>query len=137
MPAAAKTSLSPDGTLTVSSGTSDIGTGTYTMMAILAGEALGLPLDRIVIKLGDSELPVAPLEGGSWTVASVGTAVAEACQAVAENVFKLAPGIEGSPLKHASFKEVEFTNERIALRSDASLFVTLQDALAAGDSKTH
>ena len=135
MPAAAKAELTPDGTLTVASGTSDIGTGTYTVMAILAGEALGLPLNRVIVKLGDSELPVAPLEGGSWTVASVGTAVAEACGAVAEKVFKLAKGLDESPLKHASFKEVEFVNERIVLRSDVSKFVTLQAALGAGDGE--
>ncbi len=135
MPAAAKATLGPDGTLTVASGTADIGTGTYTVMAILAGEALGLPLDRVVVKLGDSELPVAPLEGGSWTVASVGTAVAEACKAVAEKVFKLASGLDDSPLKHASFDEVEFVNERICLKSDPTKFVLLQAALAAGDGK--
>lgn len=135
MPAAAKATLTPNGTLTVASGTADIGTGTYTAMAILAGEALGLPLDRVIVKLGDTELPVAPLEGGSWTIASVGTAVTEACQAIAEKVFKLARGLEGSTLKHASFKEVEFVNERISLVADPSTFVTLQAALAAGDGK--
>ena len=135
MPAAAKATLAPDGTLTVASGTSDIGTGTYTMMAILAGEALGLSLSRVSVKLGDTELPVAPLEGGSWTVASVGTAVTKACKAVAERVFKLASGLQDSPLKHASFKEVEFANERLSLRSDPSKFVMLMDALAAGDGK--
>ena len=135
MPAAAKATLAADGTLTVASGTSDIGTGTYTMMAILAGEALGLPLDHVVVKLGDSELPVAPLEGGSWTVASVGTAVTKACEAVAKKVLKLASGIEGSPLKHASFKEVDFVDKRIVLRADPSKFVTLQSALEQGDGK--
>ncbi len=135
MPAAAKATLAPDGTLTVASGTSDIGTGTYTAMAILAGETLGLPLNRVVVKLGDSELPVAPLEGGSWTVASVGTAVTEACKMVAEKVFKLAAKLDGSPLKHASFKQVEFADERISLREDPSKFVTLRAALAAGDGK--
>ena len=135
MPAAATATLAPDGTLTVASGTADIGTGTYTMMAILAGETLGLPLDRIIVKLGDSELPVAPLEGGSWTVASVGTAVTEACKAVAQKVFKLAAGLDDSPLKHASFHDVEFANERISLRRDPSTFVRLQAALAAGDGK--
>lgn len=133
MPAAAKASLAPDGTLTVASGTSDIGTGTYTVMAILAGETLGLPLDRVIVKLGDTELPVAPLEGGSWTVASVGTAVTEACEAVAKKVFKLSAGLKDSPLKHAALKEVEFVNERVVLRTDPTQFVTLGDALAAGD----
>ncbi len=135
MPAAAKATLAPDGTLTVASGTADIGTGTYTAMAILAGEALGLPLNRVIVKLGDTELPVAPLEGGSWTIASVGTAVTGACRAVAEKIFNLAAGLDNSPLKHASFKEVEFVNERISLIADPSSFVTLQAALAAGDGE--
>ncbi len=87
------------------------------------------------MKLGDSELPVAPLEGGSWTVSSVGTAVTEACKAVAEKVFKLASGLDDSPLKHASFKDVEFVNERISLRSDSAKFVTLAAALASGDGE--
>ena len=135
MPAAAKASLAPDGTLTISSGTSDIGTGTYTALAILAGEALGLPLDRISVKLADTELPAAPLEGGSWTISSVGTAVAEACKAVAKRVLKLAGGLEESPLKGASPEDVEFANERMSLRNDSSKFITLQAALAAGDGK--
>ena len=134
-PAAAKASLAPDGTLTVSSGTSDIGTGTYTALAILAGETLGLPLDRIVVKLADTELPAAPLEGGSWTVSSVGTAVTEACKAVAKKVLRLAATLDQSPLKGVSLKQVDFANERISLRNDPSKFVTLQAALAAGDGK--
>lgn len=133
--AGAKATLAPDGTLTVASGTADIGTGTYTVMAILAGEALGLPLDRVVVKLGDTELPEAPLEGGSWTVASVGSAVTKACEGIAEKVFKLAAKLDDSPLKHASFKDVEFVDQRISLREDPSKFVTLQAALAAGDGK--
>ncbi len=134
-PAAAKASLAPDGTLTVASGTSDIGTGTYTAMAILAGEALGLPLDRITVNLADTELPTAPLEGGSWTISSVGTAVTEACQAVAKKVLKLAASLDDSPLKGASFEDVEFANERVALRKAPSKFVSLGAALAAGDGK--
>ena len=134
-PAAAKASLAPDGTLTVASGTSDIGTGTYTAMAILAGEALGLPLARIIVKLADTELPVAPLEGGSWTISSVGTAVTEACQAIAKKVLKLAVGLDESPLRGESLEDAEFANERISLRKDPSKFVPLQAALAAGDCK--
>ncbi len=135
MPAAAKASLAPDGTLTISSGTSDIGTGTYTALAILAGETLGLPLDRIVVKLADTELPVAPLEGGSWTISSVGSAVTEACKAIAKSVLTLAVGVAESPLKGASMEDVEFANERISLRDDPSKFITLQAALAAGDGE--
>lgn len=135
MPAEAKATLTQDGRLTISSGTSDIGTGTYTALAILAGEVLGLPLDRIEVKLADTELPTAPLEGGSWTISSVGTAVTEACMEVAKRVLKLAGKVNGSPLKGASLAEVEFVNERIQLRSDPSRYVALGEALIQGGAE--
>src|SRR5207245_1092003 len=68
LPASARAVLSADGKLTVSSATADIGTGTYTVMTQVAAEMLGLPLDDVTFKLGDSSLPPAPVEGGSFTV---------------------------------------------------------------------
>ena len=63
--------LSSNGHAEVACATSDIGTGTYTIMAQVAAELLGLPLESISIELGDSSLPQAQVEGGSWTAASV------------------------------------------------------------------
>jgi len=83
-PASARCVLNADGTATVSSATEDIGTGTYTVMTQIAADALGLPIDRVTFTLGDSSLPLAPLEGGSFTVASVGSAVRAACEKVRE-----------------------------------------------------
>jgi xanthine dehydrogenase YagR molybdenum-binding subunit len=80
VPASARCVLKGDGTATVSSATEDIGTGTYTVMTQIAADTLGVPLDRVTFTLGDSSLPSAPLEGGSFTVASVGSAVKAACE---------------------------------------------------------
>ena len=74
--------LTADGKLTVSSATADIGTGTYTIMTQIAAETLGLPIEDVTFKLGDSSLPKAPVEGGSFTAASVGSAVKAACEEV-------------------------------------------------------
>ena len=63
--------LGANGHAEVACATSDIGTGTYTIMAQVAADMLGLPLDNITIKLGDSSLPQSPVEGGSWIAASV------------------------------------------------------------------
>lgn len=84
--ASARAVLTTDGKLTVSSATSDIGTGTYTIMAQIAADALGLPIDNVTVQLGDSGLPEAPVEGGSWTAASVGSAVKAACDRVRERL---------------------------------------------------
>ena len=71
MPTAARIVLTANGHAEVACATSDIGTGTYTIMAQVAADMLGLPLDNISIKLGDSTLPQSPVEGGSWIAASV------------------------------------------------------------------
>ena len=93
--AAATARLTVDGKLTVSSATADIGTGTYTVMTQIAAEMLGLPLEDVTFKLGDSSLPEAPVEGGSFTVASVGSAVKAACEAVAEDALRARPEDRG------------------------------------------
>ena len=75
VPIAVRIVLTANGHAEVSCATSDIGTGTYTIMAQVAADMLGLPIENITIKLGDSSLPQAPVEGGSWIAASVSHAV--------------------------------------------------------------
>src|SRR5262249_49165659 len=75
VPASARASLALDGTLEIATATADIGTGTYTILTQIGAEMLGLPLDKVKVKIGDSDLPPAPVEGASWTTASVGSAV--------------------------------------------------------------
>ena len=68
--------LTANGHAEVACATSDIGTGTYTIMAQVAADMLGVPIDNVTVKLGDSTLPHSPVEGGSWTAASVSHAIA-------------------------------------------------------------
>src|SRR6185503_13440270 len=75
VPTSAEVELTPDAKLIVSTAAADIGTGTYTILAQIGGEMLGLPLDEVEIRIGDSSLPQCPVEGGSWTAASAGSAV--------------------------------------------------------------
>src|SRR5262249_42856268 len=75
MPIAVRVVLTANGHAEVSCATSDIGTGTYTIMAQVAADRLGLPLDAVSIKLGDSGLPQSPVEGGSWIAASVANGI--------------------------------------------------------------
>src|ERR1700687_4547224 len=69
--------LTANGHAEVACATSDIGTGTYTIMAQVAAGMLGLALRNITGKLGDSTLPFSPVEGGSWMAASVSHAIAK------------------------------------------------------------
>ena len=118
MPAKAQAVLSLDGKLTVSSGTSDIGTGTYTIMTQIAAETLGLRLEDVTFKLGDTKLPMAPIEGGSWTAASVGSAVKAVCEEVLNNLFKLAKKTKHTPLYGTDKDELSVGNGCIFLKND-------------------
>src|SRR6266481_1647770 len=69
--AAATVQLRDDGTVRVACGTQDIGTGTYTILAQIASQKIGVPLGRIEAVLGDTSLPPGPISGGSMATASV------------------------------------------------------------------
>ncbi len=132
MKASAKASLSADGKLTVSSATADIGTGTYTIMTQVAAERLGLPLGGVTFKLGDSSLPTSPVEGGSWTASTIGSAVCAACDKLREQLFALAGKVEKSPLAGAALKDVTFADGQVRLTADPTRTVALTEAMRHG-----
>ncbi|GAB3481579.1 xanthine dehydrogenase family protein molybdopterin-binding subunit [Azotobacter salinestris] len=116
MPASAKACLEPDGRLVVGSATADIGTGTYTVMTQIAAAAMGLPVGRVEFRLGDSRLSRAPLEGGSATVSSVGTAVQRACEALRQKLLDVAQQSPASPFSAVGLEDVEFVDGRMRLK---------------------
>ncbi|MEJ8572209.1 xanthine dehydrogenase family protein molybdopterin-binding subunit [Microbaculum marinum] len=74
--------LNPDGTAEVETDMTDIGTGTYAVLTQIACEMLGLPADRVRVRLGDTDLPPASGSGGSFGAASSGTSVFLACEEI-------------------------------------------------------
>jgi xanthine dehydrogenase YagR molybdenum-binding subunit len=134
--AAAKAVLTADGKLTVSSATADIGTGTYTIMTQIAAETLGLPVESVTFRLGDSSLPEAPVEGGSFTASSVGSAVKAVCDKVRMKLFRLAQPIDDSPLADVSLADVTFADGTIRLPGDRSRAVSLTRAMRYGNLDT-
>jgi xanthine dehydrogenase YagR molybdenum-binding subunit len=90
LPSAVKVRMDGAGNVVVQCGTQDIGTGTYTVMTQVASDALGIPVHRIRFELGDSNLPAAPVSGGSMTVASVAPSVQAACGALVDKIKDLA-----------------------------------------------
>ena len=125
----ARATLTADGRLEVATATADIGTGTYTILAQIAADALGLGMDDVSVRIADTELPHAPIEGGSWTAASAGSAVQLACHAVREALFKHARGVEGSPLANADREHVAFMGGRMTLLSDPSRSMGIAEAM--------
>ncbi len=129
VPARAKAILTADGKLTVSSATADIGTGTYTIMTQIAAETLGLPLENVTAKLGDSDMPFAFIEGGSTTAASVGTAVKYVCDKIAKMLLKEAGKLPGSPFNGTHRKEVVFADGLIRQKKDPAVCVSIIEVM--------
>lgn len=120
--AAAKAVLTDDGKLEVSTATNDIGTGTYTVLTQIAAETLGVSLENVSCKLGDSSLPASPVEGGSWTVSSNGSAVKEACETLQKNLLELAQKRDNSPFADAELKDVNFQNGKLEFNGNSVSF---------------
>lgn len=93
--AKARVTLKADGTALVETDMTDIGTGTYTILAQLAGEMLGLDPENVLVDLGDTAHPRGPGSGGSWGATSIGSAVYAACTAIRTAVAKKAGVEEG------------------------------------------
>ncbi|MDY0747590.1 xanthine dehydrogenase family protein molybdopterin-binding subunit [Paucibacter sp. R3-3] len=87
-PATARVRLTPQGRATVQTGTHEIGNGAYTAIAITAADQLGLAVENVEVLIGDSELPPAPVAGGSNSTASVCNAVAKACEEIRRKLGK-------------------------------------------------
>ncbi|URW75675.1 xanthine dehydrogenase family protein molybdopterin-binding subunit [Sphingomonas donggukensis] len=88
MPSSARITLTPSGTAIVETDMTDIGTGTYTILAQIAGELLGLAMPQVDVRLGDTDMPPGAGSGGSWGAGSAGSSVYLAAEKLRENIAK-------------------------------------------------
>jgi xanthine dehydrogenase YagR molybdenum-binding subunit len=116
----ANVELRDDGTARVSSATQDIGTGTYTILALLASERLGLPIDKVEVVLGDTQLPPGPISGGSMVTASAVPAVLEAVGNAIDALLATAAKAPGSKFAGRKASELEYTNGRVHPKGEAA-----------------
>jgi len=138
MKTAASATLTADGGLEIATSTADIGTGTYTILTQIAAETLALPMESVTTRLGDTDLPVGPLEGGSWTAASAGAAVQAACHAVRGTLLKHARAASGSVFASAGIDEVDFHDGRIVMRNDLDIGMSYAEVMqSAGIDRVH
>ncbi|GAB3748916.1 xanthine dehydrogenase family protein molybdopterin-binding subunit [Spirosoma pomorum] len=124
--ASAEATLTVNGKLRVTCATADIGTGTYTIMTQIAAQTMGLPMDDVIFRLGDTDMPFSLISGGSWTAATVGSAVKKVCEELSKKLFKLAKNMPHSPFAKVKFEDVVFVDKTMRLASDASVAISLQ-----------
>jgi xanthine dehydrogenase YagR molybdenum-binding subunit len=118
--ASAKVMIGNDGIAIVQSGTQDLGTGTWTVMAQVAADALGFPIDKVRFELGDSLYPEAPVSGGSQSAASVSPAVQAACIEARQQLLMIATKDRASPLVNVDVNDMTIENGWFRSISDAS-----------------
>jgi xanthine dehydrogenase YagR molybdenum-binding subunit len=116
--AAVNVQLRDDGSCRVACATQDIGTGTYTILAQLASEKTGVPLNKVEVELGDTSLPEGPLSGGSCATASVVNAVLGAAGQAIGSLKKIAASTPGSPFVNQNPDNLEFEEGKLFLKHD-------------------
>jgi xanthine dehydrogenase YagR molybdenum-binding subunit len=116
--AAASLHLRDDGTVRIACATQDIGTGTYTILAQLASEKTGAPLEKIEVALGDTALPEGPTSGGSMATASVIPAVLAAADGAISALLSVAVTTPGSPFENRKPDDLAFQDGRVFVKQD-------------------
>jgi xanthine dehydrogenase YagR molybdenum-binding subunit len=124
--------LTANGHAEVASAFSDIGTGTYTIMAQVTADMLGVPIDNVTVKLGDSTLPQSPVEGGSWTAASVSHAITKTADQVRKELLRLAKKMPKSALAGVKPEDATVVDGKIVSKKDASLAAAVTDVMRHG-----
>lgn len=132
--ASAKARIDHDGTLTVSTATADIGTGTWTILAQVAADSFGLPLDQVRVQIGDSTLPKSPVQGGSWTAATAGAAVDKACLTLKEAIFKAAQKMGNTPFRGCAFEECDVAAGRIFVKAEPARGASVAEVMDAAET---
>ena len=129
---AARVRLDSNGVVTVETDMTDIGTGSYTIIAQTAAEMMGVPLDKVVVRLGDSTFPVSSGSGGQWGGNSSTAGVYAACVKLREEVARKL-GFNSADAEFAD-GEVRAGNRRAPLTQAASEgSLSAEDAMEYGD----
>ena len=131
--AEARAVLRRDGGGAVEIGAHDMGQGAWTALAQIAADALGLDLDAVEFRMGDSRLPNAGIAGGSAHTATAGAAIHAAGSDVLAKLAALATGDERSPLYGAGNAGVVARGGRLLRRDDESRGEAFTDILARAD----
>ncbi|MEZ2147714.1 xanthine dehydrogenase family protein molybdopterin-binding subunit [Bradyrhizobium sp. DN5] len=129
MPVAVRIVLTSNGHAEVSCAASDIGTGTYTIVSQVAADALGLPIENISVRLADSTLPLAPVEGGSWMAASSAHAVLGAAEEIRRELARHAKAMPASPLGGVDASDIILVDGTVAKAGDRSRAVSIADVM--------
>jgi xanthine dehydrogenase YagR molybdenum-binding subunit len=116
----------------VSSATQDLGTGTWTVLAIVGADSLELPIEKIHTELGDSALPPAPTSGGSTSVSSVTPAIQKAAESAKKKLIQVAIRDKKSPFFGLKIEDVAYKNGELVGGGQRANFGSVLSAIGRG-----
>ncbi|GAA4256704.1 xanthine dehydrogenase family protein molybdopterin-binding subunit [Dactylosporangium darangshiense] len=132
-PCEARATIDREGRAFVRSAATDIGTGTYTVMTQLSADRLGLRVDQVRMGLGDTELPSAPMQGGSGMTASLGSAIHDAAGNLIAAFLDLVADDIASPLRGLTAADVVAVDGRLQRRDDPAAGESYREMLDRHD----
>jgi xanthine dehydrogenase YagR molybdenum-binding subunit len=123
--------IHPDGSVEINLGSQDLGTGTRTVINIVAAESLGLPLEAIAANIGDSKYPTDGASGGSTTVGGVSASTRRGCVDALDQLFAAVAPSLGVPAD-----QLIAAGGKIQAKADSSKSLTWKQACAKLGVKT-
>ncbi|ABF39767.1 xanthine dehydrogenase, molybdenum binding subunit apoprotein [Candidatus Koribacter versatilis Ellin345] len=115
--------IQPDGSVEIKMGTQDLGTGTRTCIMIVAADTLGIPLESVNLKIGDTRYPVSGGSGGSTTIGGVSSSTRRAAVDARDQLLaKVAPALGTTP------DQIEIKDGTVSVKGDASKSMTWKQA---------
>ncbi|NTE02046.1 xanthine dehydrogenase family protein molybdopterin-binding subunit [Agrobacterium tumefaciens] len=135
-PSRVEAMITADGKMILNNAVTDIGTGTFTVMTQIAADELGLPMDDVDFRYGDSKKPFSMFQGGSAMTSSTGVAIVVAAKELRKKLLKKAKEMTDSPFKKVEDDEVTFKNGKIALNKDPNIAVSFKEIIAFNKGKT-
>ena len=117
--------IHPDGSIDIKMGSQDLGTGTRTAILMVAGDTLGLPIDKIQLNIGDNQYPPDGGSGGSTTIGGVSSSTRRAAVDARDQLLaKVAPALKAKP------EELEIVNGTVRVKSAPTRSLLWKDACA-------
>jgi xanthine dehydrogenase YagR molybdenum-binding subunit len=130
LPAKAAIRVEPDGRVILRQGMTDIGTGSYTILAQITAEMMGVPLEQVTVEIGDSGFAPAPGSGGQFGAATAGAAAFEAGMLMRKTLAGMAARDPGSPIHGAAEEEIDFRDGLITASNKSETLASLVSRLA-------
>ena len=130
LPAKASLRCDADGGIRLRQGMTDIGTGSYTILAQIAAETMGVPIEKVTVEIGDSGFSPAPGSGGQFGAATAGSGALAGGMALRAKLAGMAVADPGSPLFGAPVEAVDFRDGLITVENRSETLASLVSRLA-------